>query len=82
MEDRTVTIMRVATTVIGATLAYDTDDVENITISTPRDVIDITKPEDKFHSRKLGQAHLDLHIDFRPGTKPFWITGDEADDGK
>jgi hypothetical protein len=73
-----MTIMRVATTTIGATLAYDTDDVKDITISTPSDVIDITEAGDKFHRRELGQAHLDLHIDFRPGKKPFWI--DEADD--
>lgn len=72
MEDRTVTTMRLLT-MNGVVLTYDTDDVEDMTISTPSDVIDITQPGDKFHRRKLGQAHLDLHIDFKPGTKPLWI---------
>lgn len=73
-----MTVMRVAT-VNGATLTYDTDDVENLRIEAPRDVIDITKPEDTSYHRKLGDAHLHLHIDFKPGKKPLWITEDETD---
>lgn len=73
--------MRVLT-VNGSILTYDTDDVEDMTISTPSDVIDITEPDDKFHRRKLGQAHLDLHIDFKPGKRPLWLKEDEAADAE
>lgn len=57
----------------GQVLTYDTDDVEDVKLSTPHDVIDITEPEDTAHHRKLGQAHLHVTVDFKPGKKPLWI---------
>lgn len=54
-------------------LTYDTDDVEKVTLATPRDVIDTTGPEDTAVRRELGQAHLDLHISFLPGKSARWI---------
>lgn len=57
----------------GMALVYDTDDVENTTFGTPNDVIDTTQPEDPAVRRELGQAHLDLHIDFLPGKRARWV---------
>ncbi len=63
----------------GMVLIYDTDDVENIHVATPHDVIDITRLSDTARRQELGQAHLDLHIDFKPGTKPLWVKAETAD---
>lgn len=77
MEDRTVTIMRILP-MNGAVLTYDTDDVDDITISTPNDIHEIGVTEKGYALRELGQAHLDLHIDFKPGKKPLWIDAVEV----
>ena len=76
-----MTEVRVLTRRLGEdnfTLTYDSDDVENVTFSTPNDVIDVTRPEDTAVRRELGQAHLDLHIDFKPGKRALWVKDDEA----
>lgn len=67
-----VVLMRVAEKA-GMTLVYDTDDVEDVALSTTQDVIDVTRPEDKAIRRELGQAHLVLHVDFLPGKRARWI---------
>lgn len=61
----------------GVVLTYDTDDVESLSFSSPRDVIDMTRPEDTAKRRKLGQAHLNLTIDFKPGKQARWISKEE-----
>jgi hypothetical protein len=63
----------------GRFLTYDTDDVENIQLQTPLDAIDITKDGDRFARYKPGRAHLDLHIDFKEGKRPLWLTPDKAE---
>lgn len=66
-----MTLMRVAAA-NGAVLTYDTDDVENIEISTPGDIRDATPPFT--NSREFtGDYHLHLHIDFKHGKKALWI---------
>lgn len=72
-----MTLMRVAVA-NGTVLTYDTDDVENIEFSTPNDLIDVTKPEDTSIHRKLGQAHLTLTVDFKPGKRALWVDQAEA----
>jgi hypothetical protein len=56
----------------GVSLYYDTDDVADFGVSTPRDVIDQTEPNSVSISRRLGDAHLQLNITFKPGTGPTW----------
>jgi hypothetical protein len=73
-----VTLMR-ALTHKGMTLVYDTDDVENVEVATPRDVIDITRAEDVAARLQLGQAHLELRIDFKPGKQAMWVKGDAVE---
>lgn len=60
-------------------LVYDTEDVENFSVSAPYDVIDITKPDDRAVRRKLGQAHLNLSIDFKPGKCALWVDRSELE---
>jgi hypothetical protein len=67
-----MTLMRAATA-NGAVLTYDTDDVETLHIEQPHDVHDTTQPEDTAVHRELGQAHLVLRIDFKPGTDAQWV---------
>ena len=67
-----MTVMRVAV-VNGAVLTYDTEDVQDIHIETPRDVHDLPgEPGTPIH-RELGQEHLTLRIDFKDGTGSRWI---------
>jgi hypothetical protein len=61
----------------GYVLTYDTDDVEDLTFAVPIDVIDLTQPEDLYFTRGPGRVHLDLHIDFKDGKRPIWITDEE-----
>lgn len=61
----------------GMVLVYDTDDVEDTKVATPHDVIDVTRAEDAAVRRRLGQAHLELHIDFKPGKKAMWVENAE-----
>lgn len=72
-----MTLMRVAST-MGAVLTYDTDDVENIEIDTPKDVIDVTPPGATSYTRELGQAHLVLRVDFKEGKQAVWVDRAEA----
>lgn len=53
-------------------LSYDSDDVAEIDAQTPRDVTDVSQPEDTSVKRELGTAHLRLHVTFKPGTGPTW----------
>ncbi len=67
-----MTIMRVAA-INGVVLTYDTDDVEDVRISTPNDVHDVGVTPSGYVRRELGQAHLHLHVDFKPGKRPLWV---------
>lgn len=71
-----MTIMRVAS-YNGCILTYDTDDAEKVEISTPADIIDVTKPEDIYIHRELGTNHLNLHVTFKDGKCWRWV--DQAD---
>jgi hypothetical protein len=64
--------MRVAA-INGLVLTYDVDDVEDVKISTPNDAIETTQPDDTARHWKLGKSHLDLHIDFKEGTRARWV---------
>ena len=72
-----MTIMRV-TAAHGHVLTYDTDDVENIEISTPADIRELPGDPGTWVKRELtGDHHLHLHIDFKHGKKAVWV--DQAD---
>ena len=71
-----MTVMRVAT-INGMVLTYDTDDVEDVRISTPNDVHDVVVTPSGYVRRKLGQAHLHLRVDFKRGKRPLWVKDDE-----
>lgn len=72
-----MTLMRAAER-SGLTLVYDTDDVEQISVSTPYDVHDLPPVGDGNVRRKLGQAHLTLRIDFKPGKRAMWVPDEEV----
>lgn len=67
-----MTLMKVAEHA-GLSLVYDTDDVEHCAVSTPFDVHDLPQDEAGNVRRGLGQAHLTLHIDFKPGKRALWV---------
>lgn len=57
----------------GAVLVYDTDDVAHVKLTASHDVIDVSGPEDTARRLELGQAHLRLNIDFKPGKGVRWV---------
>lgn len=75
-----MTLMKV-TEHAGLTLVYDTEDVEHRTLSTPHDVHELPPGPSGWARRELGQAHLTLHIDFKPGCRAMWVKGAEGAEG-
>lgn len=61
----------------GFTLVYDTEDVERCSVSTPHDVYDVTPDGASASVLELGQAHLVLRVDFKPGRRPMWVADPE-----
>lgn len=72
-----MTVMRVAVHG-GQVLTYDTDDVQDITFSTPNDVHEIGVTEKGYALRELGQSHLTLRAHFKPGKRAVWVDQAEA----
>lgn len=72
-----MTRMNVATHA-GLTLVYDTDDVENISFSAPHDVHELPPDGTGGIRRELGQAHLALHVDFKPGKQAVWVRDEDV----
>lgn len=62
----------------GLTLVYDTDDVEDYAVSTPHDVHDLPPTATGAARHELGQAHLTLHVDFKPGKRALWVRDEDA----
>lgn len=62
-------------------LVYDTDDVEHCSFSTPHDVHDLPPTATGWARRGLGQAHLTLRVDFKPGKRAMWVRSEDAQDG-
>ena len=58
-------------TVEGQTLIYNKEDVEDLEISLPADVI-----TNEDGSRELGTHHLYLHVTFKEGKQAKWIQTD------
>lgn len=75
-----MTLMKV-TQHAGLTLVYDTDDVEDYAVSMPHDVHDLPPTATGWARRELGQAHLTLRIDFKPGKRALWVRDEDAQDG-
>jgi hypothetical protein len=67
-----MTLMRVAAH-DGMVLTYDTDDTETVHIEAPNDVHEVGHTESGAVLRELGQAHLRLRVDFKPGKRPLWV---------
>jgi hypothetical protein len=66
----------------GYTLVYDTDDVEDINVTTRNDVAEVPGPNPGAVYRELtGFTHLDLHIDFKHGKRALWVKDEELTEG-
>lgn len=72
-----MTLMRVAAH-DGYVLTYDTDDAAEVHIGTPADVHEVGVTENGYPLRELGQAHLELRVDFKPDKRAEWISRADA----
>ena len=61
----------------GFALVYDTEDVEYCSNSTPCDVRDVSPDGAKARVLELGQAHLRMQIDFKPGRQALWVKDED-----
>lgn len=59
-------------------LVYDTDDVEDCSFATPHDVHDLPPTATGAARHELGQAHLTLRIDFKPGKRAMWVKAEDS----
>ena len=58
-------------------LVYDTDDIEYVDYSTPRNTVSLGAKGATF--RVQGEAHLYLDLEFKDGKYPYWRAASEGD---